>query len=126
MHRTSLNLTTQMLTITGSNSRSFSQTASNVIPGRVYYYQAVAQNGFGTEYGDILSFSVGGFGSPKPGDAVAASIMDASSAAAVREPVMPASYHARCANRGESFAMTSSCTRPFDATSPRRCASSRV
>lgn len=58
--RTSLNLTTQMLTITGSNSRSFSQTASNVIPGRLYYYQAVAQNGSGTEYGDILSFSVGG------------------------------------------------------------------
>ncbi|MEK7555124.1 MAG: hypothetical protein AAB518_04035, partial [Patescibacteria group bacterium] len=43
----------------GSFSTNYSFTSYNLATGVTYYYRAVAQNSFGTNYGSVLSFTTG-------------------------------------------------------------------
>lgn len=51
-----MNMTTSRIS-NGSGSRSISDSVSNLNPNTTYYYQAVAQNSYGTIYGSTFSFT---------------------------------------------------------------------
>lgn len=49
-----------------AGSQEFSYTLTNLNPYTTYYYRAVAQNSYGTNYGSLQSFSTTGSGSVTP------------------------------------------------------------
>ncbi len=58
-----LNFSTNVTNVgSGSSFTNFSQFVSNLQPGTIYYYRAVASNAFGTSQGQVLTFVTSGTG----------------------------------------------------------------
>ncbi|MFA6077988.1 MAG: hypothetical protein WC724_03140 [Candidatus Paceibacterota bacterium] len=56
----SLGNTTQSKNIGSAVTLAFSEDLTGLVNGRTYYYRAVVQNQYGTDKGDIMSFTTGG------------------------------------------------------------------
>lgn len=75
-----LSFTTEGSWVYGTRVQTFSQTALNLSPGTSYYYQAVAQNQDGIDFGETLYFSTSGSndnggGNTTPGTSQAPSVI---------------------------------------------------
>lgn len=75
----SLSFSAGFQTITlGNIAFPFSVPLQNLSPGTTYYYRAVGQNSFGTNYGNILTFRTPQTGIPSTGVAPTVTTLDAS------------------------------------------------